>query len=169
MYDTEKRVELVKKRVHEKYRRKKRRGICRLSALCTALSAFLVGTVHTAAGQTQITARGMYGSILLHEDAGGYVLVGVISFATAVMITVLCIRLREREHRGQGTGKGNASQQWEKKIHEKAKNSVLCGAALQFHGIFSGLHAGIGNRNRTSDESPDIHRGSGIPGKRIGK
>ena len=36
MYDTEKRVELVKKRVHEKYRRKKRRGICRLSALCTA-------------------------------------------------------------------------------------------------------------------------------------
>ncbi|CDC99267.1 predicted protein [Clostridium sp. CAG:91] len=112
MYDTEKRVELVKKRVHEKYRRKKRRGICRL---CTALSAFLVGTVHTAAGQTQITARGMYGSILLHEDAGGYVLVGVISFATAVMITVLCIRLREREHRGQGTGKGNASQQWEEK------------------------------------------------------
>ena len=71
MYDAEKRVELVKKRVHEKYRRKKRRGICRLSALCTALSAFLVGTVHTAAGQTQITARGMYGSILLHEDAGG--------------------------------------------------------------------------------------------------
>ena len=57
MYDAEKRVELVKKRVHEKYRRKKRRGICRLSALCTALSAFLVGTVHTAAGQTQITAR----------------------------------------------------------------------------------------------------------------
>ena len=115
MYDTEKRVELVKKRVHEKYRRKKRRGICRLSALCTALSAFLVGTVHTAAGQTQITARGMYGSILLHEDAGGYVLVGVISFATAVMITVLCIRLREREHRRQGTGKGNASQQREGK------------------------------------------------------
>jgi hypothetical protein len=63
MYDTEKRVELVKKRVHEKYRRKKRRGICRLSALCTALSAFLVGTVHTAAGQTQITAQGMYGSM----------------------------------------------------------------------------------------------------------
>lgn len=115
MYDTEKRVELVKKRVREKYRRKELRGIYRLSALCIALFAFLVGTVHTAAGQTQITARGMYGSILLHEDAGGYVLAGVISFATAVMITVLCIRLREREHRGQGTGKGNTSQQGEGK------------------------------------------------------
>ena len=37
---------------------------------------------------------------------------------------------------------------------KKQKNSVLCGAALQFHGIFSGLHAGIGSRNRTADESP---------------
>ena len=45
MYDTEKRVELVKKRVLEKYRWKKRRGIYRLSALCIALFAFLVGTV----------------------------------------------------------------------------------------------------------------------------
>ena len=115
MYDTEKRVRLVKKRVLEKRYRQERSLICRLSALCMALSVFLVGTVHTVAGQTQITARGMYGSILLHEDAGVYVLVGVISFATAVMITVLCIRLREREHCGQGTGKGNASQQREGK------------------------------------------------------
>ena len=101
MYDTEKRVELVKKRVHEKYRRKKRRGICRLSALCTALSAFLVGTVHTAAGQTQITARGMYGTILLHEDAGGYVLVAVISFTVAVVITALCIKFRKKGQKSQ--------------------------------------------------------------------
>ena len=99
MYDTEKRVELVKKRVREKYRRKELRGICRLSALCMALFAFLVGTVHTAAGQTQITARGMYGSILLHEDAGGYVLVAVVSFVTAVVFTLLCVKLRERNRR----------------------------------------------------------------------
>lgn len=169
MYDTEKRVELVKKRVLEKYRRKELRGICRLSALCMALSAFLVGTVHTAAGQTQITAQGMYGSILLHEDAGGYVLVGVISFATAVMITVLCIRLREREHRGQGTKKETHHNNGREKINEKTKKTDLCGVALQFHGTFSGLHAGIGSGNRTADESPDIHRGSGFPGKRIGK
>ena len=115
MYDTEKRVELVKKRVLEKCRRKKRRGIYRLSALCMALFTFLVGTVSAAVGQAQVTAQGMYGSILLHEDAGGYVLVGVVSFATAVVITVLCIKLRERKRRGQGTEKGNASKQWEDK------------------------------------------------------
>ena len=97
MYDTEKRVELVKKRVHEKYRRKKRRGICRLSALCMVLFVLLVGTAGAVTGQTQITAQGMYGAILLHEDAGGYVLTGVVSFAAAVVITALCIRLKEKK------------------------------------------------------------------------
>ena len=113
MYDTEKRVELVKKRVLEKCRRRERRGIYRLSAFCMALFTFLVGTVSAAVGQAQVTAQGMYGSILLHEDAGGYVLVGVVSFAVAVVITVLCIKLRERERCGHGTKKGNASKQWE--------------------------------------------------------
>ena len=115
MYDTEKRVELVKKRVLEKCRWKERRGIYRLSALCMALFTFLVGTVSAAVGQAQVTAQGMYGSILLHEDAGGYVLVVVVSFATAVVITVLCVKLRERERRRQGTEKGNASKQGEDK------------------------------------------------------
>ena len=74
-----------------------------------------MGTVSAAVGQAQVTAQGMYGSILLHEDAGGYVLVGVVSFATAVVITVLCVKLRERERRRQGTEKGNASKQGEDK------------------------------------------------------
>ena len=34
--------------------------------------------------------------MLLHENAGGYVLVGVTAFTAAVVITVLCIRYRER-------------------------------------------------------------------------
>ena len=39
-------------------------------------------------------------------DAGGYVLVAVISFAAAAVITALCIRLRIRENKNQGgTGK----------------------------------------------------------------
>ncbi len=33
MYDTEKRIELVKKRMHEYHRRQERRTVCRLSAL----------------------------------------------------------------------------------------------------------------------------------------
>ena len=37
MYDTEKRIELVKKRMHEYHRRQERRTVCRLSVLCTVV------------------------------------------------------------------------------------------------------------------------------------
>ena len=37
--------------------------------------------------------------MLLREDAGGYVLVGVVAFAAAVLLTAACMRLREREKR----------------------------------------------------------------------
>ena len=36
--------------------------------------------------------------MLLREDAGGYVLVAVVSFAAAVVITALCFQLRKREN-----------------------------------------------------------------------
>ena len=38
MYDTEKRIELVKKRMYEYHRRQERRTVCRLSVLCTPVS-----------------------------------------------------------------------------------------------------------------------------------
>ena len=82
MYDTEKRVAIVKKRIAEHRRRQARRSIRSLFALCVLLFLSLVGTVGTVGtvrGQP-IDAAGMYGAILLHESAGGYVLVAVISF-----------------------------------------------------------------------------------------
>lgn len=43
-------------------------------------------------GKVTETVPGLYGTLMVHEDAGGYVLVGVIAFTVAVIITVLCIR-----------------------------------------------------------------------------
>ena len=40
--------------------------------------------------------------MLLREDAGGYVLVGVSCFAAATAITALCFRLRRKERREDG-------------------------------------------------------------------
>ena len=37
--------------------------------------------------------------MLLRQDAGGYVLVGVVAFAAAVLLTAVCMRLRERDKR----------------------------------------------------------------------
>ena len=75
MYDTARRVALVKKRRHEYARRKQQREICGLSAACMLLFAALMQTASTVVGPGQSAARGVFGAMLLREDAGGYVLV----------------------------------------------------------------------------------------------
>ena len=97
MYDTARRVALVKQRVRENTRRRQRRGIYGLSAACVLLFAVLMQAVGTVAGPGQPEAWGVFGAMLLREDGGGYVLVGVVSFAAAAAITALCFRLRSRE------------------------------------------------------------------------
>ena len=97
MYDTAKRVALVKRRVRESTRRKQRRGVYRLSAACILLFAALMQMAGMVIGQGQPAARGVFGAMLLREDAGGYVLVGVVTFAAAVVLTAVCMRLHEHE------------------------------------------------------------------------
>ena len=99
MYDTARRVALVKQRVRENTRRRQRRGIYGLSAACMLLCAALTQTAGTVVGPGQTAAWGAFGAMLLREDAGGYVLVAVVSFAAAAAITALCFRLRNRENR----------------------------------------------------------------------
>ena len=85
MYDTARRVALVKQRVRENTRRRQRRGIYGLSAACMLLCAALMQAADTVAVQGQTAAWGVFGAMLLREDAGGYVLVAVVSFAAAVV------------------------------------------------------------------------------------
>ena len=115
MYDTVRRVALVKQRVRENTRRRQRRGIYGLSAACMLLCAVLMQAAGTVVGPGQTAAWGSFGAMLLREDAGGYVLVAVVSFATAVVITALCIRLRSRENQKKdGTDKPARHEQEEK-------------------------------------------------------
>lgn len=99
MYDTARRVALVKQRVRENTRRRQRRGIYGLSAACMLLFAVLMQTAGTVVGPGKTAAWGVFGAMLLRKDAGGYVLVAVVSFAAAAAITALCFRLRNRENR----------------------------------------------------------------------
>ena len=115
MYDTARRVALVKQRVRENTRRRQRHGIYGLSAACVLLFAVLMQAAGTVAGPGQPEAWGVFGAMLLREDAGGYVLVAVVSFAAAAAITALCFRLRSRENRRKdGTGKPDPQEQEEK-------------------------------------------------------
>ena len=115
MYDTARRVALVKQRVRENTRRRQRRGIYGLSAACMLLCTALMQAADTFAVQGQTAAWGVFGAMLLREDAGGYVLVAVVSFAAAAAITALCFRLRSREKQKKGgTGKPDPQEQEEK-------------------------------------------------------
>ena len=115
MYDTARRVALVKQRVRENTRRRQRREAISLSAFCLMLFTALAGAAGTVAGPGQPEAWGVFGAMLLREDAGGYVLVAVVSFAAAVAITALCFRLRIRENQKKdGTDKPNRHEQEEK-------------------------------------------------------
>ena len=115
MYDTARRVALVKQRVRENTRRRQRREAISLSAACLLLFAVLMQTAGTVVGPGQTAAWGVFGAMLLREDAGGYVLVAVVSFAAAAAITALCFRLRSREKQKKGgTGKPDPQEQEEK-------------------------------------------------------
>ena len=112
MYDTARRVTLVKQRVRENTRRRQRRGIYGLSAACMLLCAVLMQAAGTVIGQGQTAVWGVFGAMLLREDAGGYVLVAVVSFAAAAAITALCFRLRNRENQKKDrTGKPDPQKQ----------------------------------------------------------
>ena len=115
MYDTARRVALVKQRVRENTRRRQRRGIYGLSAACMLLFAALMQAAGTLVAPGQPEAWGAFGAMMLREDAGGYVLVGVVSFTAAAVITALCFRLRIKDNQNQdGTDKPNRYEQEEK-------------------------------------------------------
>ena len=115
MYDTARRVALVKQRVRENTRRRQRREAISLSAACMLLFAALMQAADALIVRGQTAAWGVFGAMLLREDAGGYVLVGVVSFAAAAAITALCFRLRIRENRRKdGTDKPARHEKEEK-------------------------------------------------------
>ena len=115
MYDTARRVALVKQRVRENTRRRQRREAISLSAFCLMLFTALAGAADALIVRGQTAAWGVFGAMLLREDAGGYVLVAVVSFAAAVVITALCFRLRTRENQKKGGADKPAPQEQEEK------------------------------------------------------
>ena len=115
MYDTARRVALVKQRVRENPRRRQRREAISLSAACMLLFAALMQTAGTVVGPGQTAAWGVFGAMLLREDAGGYVLVAVVSFAAAAAITTLCFRLRIRENQNKDGSDNTKPQKQEGK------------------------------------------------------
>ncbi|MCR5332242.1 MAG: hypothetical protein K6E62_13820 [Lachnospiraceae bacterium] len=92
-YSLDEAVAKIGERKKELIRRKNRRDIGILSSL-TVLTVFALAIVmYRYIGFTAIDAgSSAYGSFMLPDEAGGYILVGVLCFVAAVIITLLCIR-----------------------------------------------------------------------------
>lgn len=84
---------------------RKRRSLG-LLATFSALTLFALGAAFyelTGFGETG-GERSVYGALMLPNEAGGYILVGVLCFVAAVIITLLCIKYRSRSESGHGDG-----------------------------------------------------------------
>ena len=122
MYDTARRVALVKQRVRENTRRRQRREAISLSAFCLMLFTALAGAADALIVRGQTAAWGVFGAMLLREDAGGYVLVAVVSFAAAAAIVLATLK-RTRKNR---TG-GKIEEEKEKKENGKEGTQIYSG------------------------------------------
>ncbi|MBP5652822.1 MAG: hypothetical protein J6X17_05320 [Lachnospiraceae bacterium] len=85
---------------------RKKRDAFAVKALGTASAILLVALIGTLAvlqdvGHS-ISADSFYGTSMLGENTGGYILVAIVTFMAGVLITVLCIKLkRYREQKQQ--------------------------------------------------------------------
>ena len=93
----EERVASLHERMRVRKRKLERRKtavigfVCACFTVCLLLLVIGGGTAHSSG------TSGIYSGSMLLQNAGGYVLVGVISFAVAVIITVICIRHQRKQ------------------------------------------------------------------------
>ena len=139
MYDTARRVALVKQRVRENTRRRQRREAISLSAFCLMLFTALAGAADALIVRGQTAAWGVFGAMLLREDAGGYVLVAVVSFAAAA-ITALCFRLRNRENQKKTGRTSRTNTNRREKRHEETNTQH---PASMLHGADAAADSGL--------------------------
>ena len=97
MYTTAERLNNVKARLNQ-YRRKRENHLLRtLCVICFLLLFSLVKIIESlSSSEHGSEISGMQGAIMIYEDAGSYILVAIISFVVAVVITLLCMRYRKK-------------------------------------------------------------------------
>ena len=97
---THDRVLRIEKRLRAKRRRIWHRVNALLYAVC-ALSVCGVGWILCTEQTPGVSmVHGGYGTVLLRDEAGAYVVVGIAAFALGVSITMLCVRYREQRNHG---------------------------------------------------------------------
>lgn len=95
------RTEIRVREIHRRTRRYRRRYEKHALYSITAFSLFLLAGIgvllqHVQVGGISAVTEG-YGSVLLRESAGEYIVVGIAAFVVGVALTVICIRCRKKK------------------------------------------------------------------------
>ena len=99
MMDTGQRVKLVESRAWQIRRRQEKYITERLSLVSVALCCCLIYAMGHFPDRSPGAVQGLNGATMLLENVGSYVLVGVICFIAAVVVTVFCTRLRKKNNK----------------------------------------------------------------------
>lgn len=94
MHDIDERMQIIKSKAVRRRRRDDKAIIPALSLCAVLLGMGLIGAIGGFAGaMTPASVVGLYGSAsLLGGEVGGYVIVALISFALAVVLTLIFVR-----------------------------------------------------------------------------
>lgn len=96
MTGTELRMEEIRRRTKIKRRRNDRRAISRLSMLSLFLFVCMNAMLRCVQGFGVVAVAGAYGTVLLRQGAGAYIVVAIAGFVIGVTLTALLLRLRDR-------------------------------------------------------------------------
>ncbi len=98
-YSLDESVTIVENKIKSRKIRKLRRSICSLCTLCAILIGLAVFSLYNYISFGEVgSSHSVYGTLMISDEAGGYVLVGVVSFFAAVAATLLCVYIRRRKH-----------------------------------------------------------------------
>ena len=96
MRTTEERIALLHKRANLLEKKRDRKVLSALGGLSFVLCVCLIAVLAEMNGMGHQAISGRFaGASLLGDQIGGYVLVAVLSFTAAMIITVICMRRRE--------------------------------------------------------------------------
>ncbi|MCR5686046.1 MAG: hypothetical protein K6G81_11650 [Lachnospiraceae bacterium] len=102
-YSLDEAARLIVQRSDE-IRKQRRRGIyTSMGTLAALMLIAMAAAIYRFAGFGEVAASySVYGAFMLPEAAGGYILVAVLSFAAAVIITIICMKIAAGKHRPDG-------------------------------------------------------------------
>ena len=98
-YSSEEALQVIQSRGELLKEKRERRSVSELAGVSAVLFSVLVlMTAFFGQAKPGGPVNTVYGSTLLPSSAGGYVLVGVICFAAAVAVTVLCLKKKNNKN-----------------------------------------------------------------------